>query len=139
MANRKRIEKVQKKAIRIVTGSAYNDHTKPLFLQHAILPFDKLILQSQLTFMHSIEYKFAPSWFNLVWIKNSEREPLINLRNADDYYLPMPRTEAFKNLLHMHCHSIGMNYSLKFNTYQENPITFKWALKAHLLESISDD
>jgi hypothetical protein len=23
--------------------------------------------------------------------------------------------------------------------YQENPITFKWALKAHLLESISDD
>jgi hypothetical protein len=76
VANRKRIEKVLKKAIRIVTGSAYNEHTKPLFLQHAILPFDKLILQSQLTFMHSIEYKYAPSSFNLVWIKNSERESL---------------------------------------------------------------
>ncbi len=52
---------------------------------------------------------------NLVWIKNSEREPLINLRNANDYFLPMPRTEALKNLLPMHCQPIGMNYSLNSN------------------------
>jgi hypothetical protein len=88
--------------------------------------------------MHSIEYKYAPSSFNLVWLKNSEREPFINLRNADDYYLPVPRTEAFKK---------STAYSLPSNwnelqpeiKYQENPIMFKWALKAHLLESISDD
>jgi hypothetical protein len=137
-ANRNRIEKVQKKAIRIATGSAYNEHTKPLFLQHAILPFDKLILQSQLTFIHSIEYKYAPSSFNMVWLKNSEREPLINLRNADDYYLPMPRTEAFKKST---VYALPSNWnSLQPEIkYQENPITFKWALKAHLLESILDD
>jgi hypothetical protein len=54
-SNRKIIEKVQEKAICIMTGSCYNAHTKPLFLQHAILPFDKLIIQSQLNFMHAIE------------------------------------------------------------------------------------
>jgi hypothetical protein len=41
-SNRQRIEKVQKKAIRIITNSAYAAHTKPLFIQHALLPFDKL-------------------------------------------------------------------------------------------------
>ncbi len=60
MQNRNRIEKVQKKAIRIMTGSAYNAHTSPLFLQHEILPFDKLFLQSQLSFMHAVEYQYAP-------------------------------------------------------------------------------
>ncbi len=47
-ANRLRIEKVQKKAVRIMSGSAYNSHTKPIFKQHFILPFPKLIVQSQL-------------------------------------------------------------------------------------------
>jgi sarcosine oxidase/L-pipecolate oxidase len=137
-SNRKRLEKVQKKAIRIMTGSSYNAHTKPLFLQHAILPFDKLIIQSQLNFMHAIEYKYAPASFNNVWIKNNEREPANNLRNANDFYLPMPRTEAFKK-------SIAYSLPASWNElqpeikFQENAITFKWALKAHLLESILDD
>jgi hypothetical protein len=121
-----------------MTGSCYNAHTKPLFLQHAILPFDKLIIQSQLNFMHAIEYKYAPASFNNVWIKNSEREPAINLRNANDFYLPMPRTESFKK-------SIAYSLPHTWNElqpeikYQENAITFKWALKAHLLESIMED
>jgi hypothetical protein len=121
-----------------MTGSSYNAHTKPLFLQHAILPFDKLIIQSQLNFMHAIEYKYAPASFDNVWTKNSEREPAVNLRNANDYYLPLPRTEAFKK---------SIAYSMPFTwnelqpeiKYQENAITFKLALKAHLLESIMED
>jgi hypothetical protein len=36
----------------------------------------------------------------------SEREPAINLRNANDYYLPLPRTEAFKK---------SIAYSLPFS------------------------
>ncbi len=49
-----------------MTGSSYNAQTKPLFLQHV-----KLIIQSQLNFMHAIEYKYAPASFNNVWIKNN--------------------------------------------------------------------
>jgi hypothetical protein len=84
-SNRHKIEKVQKKAIRIMTNSAYNAHTKPLFNQHAILPFEKLILQSQLSFMHAIEYKYAPPSFSATWPKNQDREQAVNLRNANDY------------------------------------------------------
>jgi hypothetical protein len=81
-SNMKRIEKEQKKAKRVMTGSNYNAHTRPLFLQHAILPFDKLIIQSQLNFMHAIEYKFAPASFNNVWVKNNEREPTMNHQSS---------------------------------------------------------
>jgi hypothetical protein len=137
-ANKLRIEKVQKKAIRIMTGSAYNSHTKPLFIQHNILPFPKLILQSQLTFMHAIEYNYAPSSFRNTWQKNSEREPAINLRNANDYFIPMPRTETFKKSTYYALPSAWNDLAIEIK-YQENKITFKWALKAHLMEDLIDD
>ncbi len=35
--------KIQKKAIRIITGSNYNAHTAPLFLQQKILPFESIV------------------------------------------------------------------------------------------------
>jgi hypothetical protein len=41
--NKQRIFKIQKKTIRIITGSTYNAHTTPIFLQHNILPYEKLI------------------------------------------------------------------------------------------------
>ncbi len=61
-----------------------------------ILPFDQLIKQAQLLFMHTIEYKLAPKSFDEVWQKNTDRDPAYNLRNANDYYLTHPRTELFK-------------------------------------------
>jgi hypothetical protein len=78
-----------------MSGSAYKSHTKPIFIQHFILPYPKIIVQSQLLFMHAIEYKYAPASFTNIWQKNNECNPAINLRNANDYYLPLPRTETF--------------------------------------------
>ncbi len=52
--NRNKIIKIQKKAIRIMTNSNYNANTNPLYIEHGILPYDLLIKQSQLLFMHSI-------------------------------------------------------------------------------------
>ncbi len=120
-----------------MTGSAYNAHTAPLFQQHEILPFDKLILQSQLSFMHAVEYKYAPLSFENTWIKNSDREPAIQLRNANDYYLPLPRTEAFKKSTYYSI-PLAWNELAPEIKFQQNAITFKWALKAHLLESLAE-
>jgi hypothetical protein len=137
-ANRLRIEKVQKKAVRIMSGSAYNSHTKPIFIQHFILPFPKLIIQSQLLFMHAIEYKYAPASFINTWQKNNERDPAINLRNANDYYLPLPRTETFKKSTYYAIPAAWNDLADEIK-YQQNRITFKWALKAHLMEDLLDD
>ena len=57
--NVNRILKLQKKAICIITKSNINEHTAPLFTNTKILPFDKLILQRKLLFMHAIHYNYA--------------------------------------------------------------------------------
>jgi hypothetical protein len=133
--NRQKIVKIQKKAIRIMTNSPYNAHTNPLYKKHRILPYDLLIKQAQLTFMHSIEHNLAPRSFSTTWTKNSDREPAINLRNANDFYLPHPRTETFKKSTYYALPS-AWNALSPYIKYQPNKLTFKWALKAHLLEEL---
>jgi len=137
-SNKSRIEKVQKKAIRTITGSAYNAHTNPLFLQHSILPFDQLITQAQLSFMHAIEYKYAPTSFDNIWTKSGDRNIDLNLRNANDFYLPIPRTETFKKSTYYSMPAAWNNLPIEIKL-QENKITFKWALKAHLLEKLIEN
>jgi len=87
--------------------------------------------------MHSNVYEYAPSSFNNVWTKNSEREPALNLRNADDFYLPIPRTETFKKST-FYALPAAWNELSPFVKLQQNRITFKWALRAHLLEDLID-
>ena len=94
----KRITLLQKKTIRIIKKSPPLAHTQPLFLQNKILPFDKLIMQSKLIFMHAVQYGYAHETFLNSWTTNIARNPNIQLRNADDFYLPNPRVDSFKNI-----------------------------------------
>jgi hypothetical protein len=67
-----------------------------IYVEHGILPYDLLIKQSQLLFLHSIAYDNAPTSFTGVWIKNADRDPNLHLKNANDYYLIQPWMETFK-------------------------------------------
>jgi len=89
--NSTKIAKIQKKAVRIVTNSKYNAHTNPLFFQHKILPFEKIIKMAKLQFMHSIYYEYAPVSFVNTWTKNNVRSLNQNLRNDELFMLPNPR------------------------------------------------
>jgi len=94
----KRLSLLQKRAIRIIHKTSYLAHTQELFIHSKILPLEKLIIQSKLMFMHSIEYGYGPPSFMNIWQKNFERNPNMNLRNANDYHLTMARTESFKKI-----------------------------------------
>jgi hypothetical protein len=96
--NRKRIETVQKEAIRLITKSWYNTHTGPIFKLHNILPYDKIILQSKLHLRHVVEYNYAPSSFDDIWTKNAGRHAEHNLRNNELYNLPVIRLELFSKI-----------------------------------------
>jgi hypothetical protein len=71
-------------------------HTAPLFVQLQVLPYELIVKQDKLLFMHIIEYDYAPSSFHGIWTKNSVNQGDRPLRNADNYSLPNPRTELFK-------------------------------------------
>jgi hypothetical protein len=133
--NVNKIKKIQKKAIRLMDNSSYNAHTNPIFLKHLVLPYELLIKQSQLMFMHAVHYKYAPSSFSNTWQTNAERAPHLNLRNASDYFIVHPRTETFKKST-LYALPQAWNELSPFIKLQNNRTTFKWALKAHLLETI---
>ncbi len=57
------------------------------------------------------------------------------LRNANDYQLLQPRTETFKRTT-LYALPAAWNDLSPYIKLQTNRITFKWALKAHLLESL---
>jgi len=137
ITNKNRLAKIQKKAIRIVTGSAYNAHTAPLFVDHNILNFEKIIKQGVLNFMHAVYYNYAPKSFENVWTLNNERNMNLTLRNNDDYRLPIPRTEFFKK---MPIYALPSAWNSAGNiTFHENKTTFKIALKNQLFEELLID
>jgi hypothetical protein len=132
-ANKNKLFKIQKKAIRTITKSRYNAHTAQLFIDLKILPFDQLLKQGKLNFMHSVHYNYAPKSFVNTWTKTSNRNHL-NLRNENLYNVPAPRTEFFKRFPIYSLPSEWNNSGeLMFYT---NEITFKFALREKLLSEI---
>jgi len=86
----------QKEAIRIISNAGYRDHTNPLFKLHKILPLDQLIKFSNLKFMHNYSHGKLPFSFSELWVTNRTRNPNIELRNADDYYVPAHKMASVK-------------------------------------------
>jgi len=134
-SNLKRLISLQKKAIRTINHAPFNAHTLPLFTNAKILPLEKLMLQSKLTFIHSVEYGYGLPTFMNCWIKNGIRNQNLNLRNADDYYILNPRVDSFKNIP-LYSFALEWNNLAKEIKYQYNRITFKIALKEHLFNSM---
>ncbi len=66
------------------------------FYRIKILPFDRLILQSKLLFMHSVGYKCTPQSFEKIWVKNNTRDMDYDLRNRNEYNVPFIRNEQFR-------------------------------------------
>ena len=89
-------------------------------------------------FMHSIEYGYAPCSFENIWPKNMDQNANRELRNANDFVLTQPRTETFKKSTFYALPFIWNNLAPELKL-QQNRITFKWALKAHLLNDIIED
>ena len=88
----------QKQAIRTISNSGYRDHTAPLFKQLNILPLDQLIHFCKIKFMHSYIFDKVPQSFMGLWPTNRQRNPIRELRNTEDLYVPAHRIEIVKRL-----------------------------------------
>ena len=97
-SNSTKILKIQKKAARLITNSKNRHPSNPLFYELKILPYNLLQKQAKLHFMHSIEYKYAPSTFQEVWQKNEHRNLNYELTNNNHFSLPKVNLASLKNL-----------------------------------------
>ncbi len=119
-----------------MSNSKYNANTTPLFLRHNILPFEKIIKQGKLLFMHSVQFEYCPKSFTNVWSKNSDRQGNIQLRNEHLFDLPNPRIDLFKRLT---LYSLPSEWNNCENLmFYENRFTFKTALREQLFKELED-
>ena len=128
--NISKIYRMQKKAIRSITKSRYNDPPYPLFDKLNILPLEHLITLTGGLLMHSIYYKYGPSSLHDIWLTNEQRGINHDLRDGHHLYIPFARSEQVKRLTYFSLLRIWNE--LPDCKLTPNPITFKIAIKWHL-------
>jgi hypothetical protein len=67
-----------------------------LFKTLKILPIDKLIKLFNLKFRHNFAHGRLPLSFVDMWITNRARNPNLELRNAEDFYVPAHKFASLK-------------------------------------------
>ena len=60
----KQIQVIQKRAVRILTGSKYNSHTEPLFKQINLLKVNDICKLNEIKFYYKLVHKQQPQYFN---------------------------------------------------------------------------
>jgi hypothetical protein len=87
--------------------------------------------------MHSIEYNYALPSFNNIWQKNLNRALTHNLRNSNDFIIPLVHRESFKKFpLYSFPHTWNSLGPVKF---QQNKTTFKISLSDELIASLTNN
>jgi hypothetical protein len=89
---------MQKKAVRIISGAGYNDHTAPLFYELNILPLIYLIEQAKLKFMHSVRFEYCPKSFHESFKKIDVDNQVYDLRYPNEFEVPRVKLDLFKRI-----------------------------------------
>ena len=127
----------RKKAICIISKAKYNANTSPLFHSLKILPLKHLITYSKGLLIHSIYHKYSPPALHNTWITNEQRGGDHDLRNANDLYVPLARTEHVKRLTYFSLPTTWNN--LPDDKLNPNQTTFRIAFKYYLHELSNND
>ena len=95
--NIKPLQRMQKKAIRLITFSDFDAHTSPLFFELKLLKFQDHIKLQTLYFMHQFFTGKLPNIFDSFFIKTSDKHN-VNTRFATrtTFYVPKIRTNYGK-------------------------------------------
>ena len=121
-----RLFKLQKRAVRIVTGSKYNAHTSGLFKDLNILKLKDLCALQDYTFCYKLQNSMLPDYFQidmnqrLLNVSSSHSYPT---RQGNNLRLPSVRHEFARN-------SISYKYPVVMNNM---PTCFKEKIATHSL------
>ena len=85
------IHKLQKRAVRLCTGSHYLAHTNPIFKRLRLLKVSDINTLQTAIFMFKLRHNILPSNFNSMFTLNWQIHSY-NTRNSDNFHLTNPRT-----------------------------------------------
>ena len=87
-----RLEKIQKRIIRIITVSKYNTHTEPLFKALDLLKLKDMLNLSTLKFYYRYLHDNLPAYFYLFQITTQGSHHHYNTRHSDQIHVDRTRT-----------------------------------------------
>ena len=98
ISNCNKLVLLQKRLIRIISGSSYLAHTAPLYKEINLLKLDEIYQYMTLLFMYKYHNKMLPKAFNDMFILNSSIHSY-GTRQLHHYNLPYCRTNLTKQTI----------------------------------------
>ena len=101
VTNIRKLQLLQKKAIRIITSSHYIAHTEPLFSMTKLLKLDDLYKYQLGIFMHKVTHCQLPQNMSSMFLRTDNIHSH-QLRNHNAYYIQQIRTNTRKSTIRLH-------------------------------------
>ena len=98
VTNIRKLQLLQKKAIRIITSSHYIAHTEPLFSMTKLLKLDDLYTYQLGIFMHKVTHCQLPQNMSSMFLRTDNIHSH-QLRNHNAYYIQQIRTNTRKSTI----------------------------------------
>lgn len=115
----KQTEKLQKRAVRIISKAKYNSHTEPLFKKHYILKLQDQYEYNALKFIFDYRQHSLPKTFDHLLVLNRQLPNSRDTRQSELYHIPRSRTDFIAKLPLFTMPKIWNKWSMKYNAINE--------------------
>jgi len=114
------LQKLQKKAVRIITSSKYNAHTEPIFKSLDLLKLSDLCVLRELKFCYKLEHGLLPFYFTTIFTRSRDIHQH-GTRHVNNFQIPNIRHEFARN---------SVRYKIA-RTYNDCPVIIKQKILTH--------
>jgi len=83
-----RLNKLQKKAVRVIVNASYNAHSEPILKGLRLLKLQDMCTLQELKLCFKLEHALLPSYFYSIYIRHSDNHDF-STRNSKDFQLPL--------------------------------------------------
>ena len=124
----KQIQVIQKRAVRILTGSKYNSHTEPLFKQINLLKVNDICKLNEIKFYYKLVHKQQPQYFNSFTHEANSDIHGHNTRSRDKLHFPKTKHDFAK---------INLRYRI-LQTINVLPETVTSKVYTHIINGVTN-
>lgn len=135
-----RVEKLQKRAVRIITLGKYNAHTEPIFKQLKLLKVKDILKLQELKFFYKYKHEDLPHYLLNLPITTNTEVHNYNTRQQDHIHLSTVKHEYAKKCIRFDLprliNDTPNDILSKVTTHSLDG--FSWYIKQHILQGYSD-
>ena len=124
----KQIQVIQKRAVRILTGSKYNSHTEPLFKQINLLKVNDICKLNEIKCYYKLVHKQQPQYFNSFTHEANSDTHGHNTRSRNELHFPKTKHDFAK---------INLRYRI-LQTINELPETVTSKVYTHSINGVTN-